>query len=167
MVAYLHVTFGSCGVLQMVQQRYPQRPLLLVVDEGDADRYQLLELTHTKKSVFAMPTTYTILACLHASLAVRGWLNFDMITLPDLQRENFIKRLLANTTLQQATGLINMYLLQRTDNGQQLAILTTWQTRADWQKWHTATDSLLSEYETEASRYSLRRKQYHFAALSK
>jgi len=167
MTTYLHVTFGSQAVLQDIQHHHSERGLLLTVDAADKDRYQLLDLTNAQQSVFAMPTTYAVLASFHATLDIRGWLNFDLMTLPDLQRDNFMKRFRADADLQRANGLINAYLLQRTDNLQQVAVLTTWQTEWDWQRWHSSPSYLLNNYEKDAVQYSFLHKQYRFAAFMK
>ena len=66
--------------------------LLLTDDEEDKERYQLLEKTTNKKSIFMMPTTYEILAERGDTSDLRGLMNFTFITLNDMERDNFIRR---------------------------------------------------------------------------
>lgn len=51
MTEYLHVAFGSKAVLQNVRNEHLDHKLLMMVDDEDKSRYQLLEKTTNKKSI--------------------------------------------------------------------------------------------------------------------
>ncbi|MBA5962411.1 antibiotic biosynthesis monooxygenase [Weissella cibaria] len=167
MTEYLHVTFGSRTVLQDVRNQHLDHKLLLTVDEEDKERYQLLEKTTNKKSIFAMPTTYEILAECGDTSDLRGWMNFTFITLNDMERDNFIRRYQAYEEGMTEPGFISSYLLQRNDNSHQIVMLSTWNMKTDWENWQAKEDFPLRQYESSNSLYGLMRKQYSFAAFSK
>ncbi|AIG65290.1 antibiotic biosynthesis monooxygenase family protein [Weissella tructae] len=168
MTEYLYTTFGSEEVLQMVREANPERGLMLTVDDTDPLRYQLLDKT-TAKSVFSTPTSYEILSQTGKSKEIRGWMNFTFLTISDQERANFIRRWETFQThgFDQVDGFMSAFLLQRTDEPQQMAILTTWTLKEFWTIWDDETENPLTPYEAMASRYGLRNSQYSFAAFSK
>lgn len=167
MTEYLYTTFGSEAVLQSVREAHPTRHLMLTEDDADPLRYQLLEKT-TADSVFNTPTSYEILAQEGQVTEIRGWMNFTFITLSDQERANFIRRW--NTYqahgFDQVPGFISVFLLQRTDEPNQLAILTTWTLKEFWTIWDDEAETPLTMYEAVPSRYGVRHSQYSFAAFS-
>ncbi|MDY2521815.1 antibiotic biosynthesis monooxygenase [Weissella confusa] len=167
MTEYLHVAFGSKAVLQNVRNEHLDHKLLMMVDDEDKSRYQLLEKTTNKKSIFAMPTTYEILASRGETSDIRGWMNFTFITLNDAERDNFIRRYNAYEEGMDEHGFISSSLLQRNDNQHQIVMLSTWNMKSDWELWHAKNDFPLRQYESSNSLYGLMRKQYSFAAFSK
>lgn len=165
MTEYLHVTFGSKDVLQNVRNNNLERGLLLMSDDSDRQKYELLEKTTDKNSVFAMPVTYEILASHGGTDELRGWMNFTFIRLNDLERDNFIRRYRASKQDIETPGFISSYILQKTTNAHELVILSTWRLKENWSDWQESTDFPLHRY--EHAQYNLYRKQLSFAALAK
>jgi heme-degrading monooxygenase HmoA len=139
------------------------------MQDDDHSRFQLVELTDNEKSAFSAPTTYRVLDHFGADDDIRGWMVFTFITLNDIERDNFIRRYDAfiNETDMHDQGAIASYLLQRTTNDHDLAILTTWQTKEKWDAWYHDERFPLHRYEDPNSGYNLRRVTYSFAAFSK
>jgi len=164
MTEYLYTTFGSEEVLQSVREKNPDRVIMLSVDDNDPKRFQLIEKTN-KPSVFSLPTTYKILFETDVSSDIRGWMNFTFITMPDQERDNFVRRCQSYLAENAASvsGLIDAYILQRTDNPNQLAIFTTWTLKEYWTIWMEDSVTPLTQYQAMASKYGFRNSQYTFA----
>ncbi|KRN31700.1 antibiotic biosynthesis monooxygenase family protein [Weissella halotolerans] len=169
MPEYLHTTFGSKEVLTAIRNQHLNQHLLLTVDDADPYRYQLIEKTSDSDSVFTTPTSYEILSEQGETAELRGWLNFHFITVPEQGRANFIRRWNAfqERDFTGVAGFISSYLLQRVDEPQQLAVLTTWTMKDFWLVWQADNQSPLKDYQTEGNRYGLRDAQYSFVAFAK
>ena len=135
MTEYIHETFGSRVVLQNIRNQNLQRELLLMRDDADSQRYELLEKTTDEQSVFAMPTTYKVLSSHGETEELRGWMSFTSITLNDLERDNFLRRYNNETFDIGTQGFISSYVLQRIDNNHEIVILSTWQLKKNWTDW--------------------------------
>lgn len=169
MTKYIHTTFGSREVLSALREKHLDRPIHLSVQDDDRSRYQLIELTENSKSVFAMASSYRVLDATGDDETLRGCMMFTFITLNDQERDNFIRRYHAFNRQAEPNidGAIASFLLQRTDNDHEIAILSTWQTKEKWAKWHNSASFPLIRYENPNSRYNLRRIAYTFAAFTK
>jgi heme-degrading monooxygenase HmoA len=169
MTQYIHTTFGSRAVLNDVRNQHLDRPLHLSVQDDDHSRFQLIELTENEQSAFSAPTTYRVLDHFGDNGDIRGWMVFTFITLNDAERDNFIRRYHAFISQNNLhlDGAIASYLLQRTSNDHEIAILSTWNTKEQWQSWHNDAAFPLHDYENPNSAYNLRRVSYSFAAFSK
>lgn len=165
MTEYIHETFGSRAVLQNIRNQNLQRELLLMRDDSDRQRYELLEKTTDEQSVFAMPTTYKVLSSHGETEELRGWMNFTSLALNDLERDNFLRRYNNETFAIGTQGFISSYVLQRIDNNHEIVILSTWQLKKNWTDWQANSNFSLKRY--EHSQYNLRTKQLSFAAFTK
>lgn len=165
MTEYIHETFGSRVVLQNIRNQNLQRELLLMRDDADSQRYELLEKTTDEQSVFAMPTTYKVLSSHGETEELRGWMSFTSITLNDLERDNFLRRYNNETFDIGTQGFISSYVLQRIDNNHEIVILSTWQLKKNWTDWQENSNVSLKRY--EHGQYNLRTKQLSFAAFTK
>lgn len=165
MTEYLHVTFGSRTVLQEVRNKNLERELLLMNDESDPEKYELLEKTTDKNSVFTVPVSYEIISSHGDTDELRGWMSFTFITLNDLERDNFIRRYKSTSIDTEVPGFISSYILQSTTNSHELVILSTWRLKKNWTDWQSSTNFPLRRY--EHSQYNLHRKQLSFTALVK
>ncbi|MCW0952722.1 hypothetical protein OIT44_01340 [Weissella ceti] len=168
MTEYLYTTFGSEEVLQSVREANSSRNLMLTVDDTDPLRYQLLDKT-TESSIFNTPTSYEILSQHGQAQEIRGWMNFTFITLSDQERANFIRRWETYQAhgFDNVSGFMSGFLLQRTDEPSQFAILTTWTLKDYWTIWDDETETPLTIYEASPLRYGVRHSQYSFAAFTK
>lgn len=168
MTEYLYTTFGSEAVLQNIREENPTRRLLLTEDDTDPLRFQLIERTEGD-SIFSSPTTYEVLSHFGETKEIRGWLNFTFITLSDQERANFVRRWerYQNHGFDNVSGFMSAFLLQRTDEPNQFAILTTWTLKEFWTIWDDETETPLTMYEAVPLRYGVRHSQYSFAAFSK
>ncbi|KRN76317.1 antibiotic biosynthesis monooxygenase family protein [Weissella minor] len=169
MTNYLHTTFGSQKVLQTIIEQHPHNELLLTVDDQDQTNFQLLEQLPSETSVFETPVSYQVLAADGAKEGIRGWLHFTFLTLPSEEQQAFIKQWsnYQNQKLASVEGLITSELLQRTDERNQFAIMTTWTVRDYYTIWDTASQGPLKKYTDLASRYNVRKRSYSPAAFTK
>ncbi len=165
MTEYIHETFGSRAVLQNIRNQNSQRELLLMRDDADSQRYELLEKTENEQSSFAVPTTYKVLSSYGQTDELRGWMSFISITLNDLERDNFLRRFNNETFAISTPGFISSYVLQRIDNNHEIVILSTWQLKKNFTEWRLTSNFPLDRY--KHSQYNLRSKQLSFAAFSK
>ena len=165
MPKYIHTTFGSREVLSALRNKHLERPIHLSLDDSDSSRAQLIELTEDPKSVFAMPASYRVLSSMGADEDLRGWMVFTFITLNDKERDNFIRRYNAFISEGNLHGGLSSFLLQRTNNDHEIALLSTWRTKREWEEWSDDASFPLHRY--EGGGYNLRRSTYSFAAFTK
>ncbi len=167
MTKYLHVTFGSKAVLQNIRNTYSNRTLLMAQDERDALRYQLIELTEHEDTVFAAPTTYTIMEEYGDTQDIRGWMHWTFITLNDMERDNFLRQWHNWTTHDVANrhGWLSTRLL-KVANSDDFVFLESWQRREDYFNWTVTNQASIQNLTGNASHYNLRENNYHFAALT-
>lgn len=167
MTRYIHTTFGTREVLNEIRSKHLDRPIHLSIDDSDHLRGMLIELTDDSKSAFAMPTSYKVLSSAGADEELRGWLMFSFITLNDQERDNFIRRYEAFLSQGNLHGGLSSFLLQRTNNDHQLVLLSTWNTKEQWEAWSQEDDFPMKRYEGANASYNLRRASYSFAAFTK
>lgn len=163
---YIYTTFGTKDVLQIIQQRYSNRPIYLTIDLDDHEHFQLIEFSKDNKSPFSSGVQYVVLFKQRQSLDLRGLMDWNYLTLNDDEREHFIMRVKTwMNNLQETNGLINMFLLQVAD-GFDYAILTTWNTEKQLQEFKPKIDEFLKSFKYSSSVHH-REKKFQFTKYLK
>ncbi|MBM7617739.1 heme-degrading monooxygenase HmoA [Weissella uvarum] len=169
MSTFLHTTFGSQKVLQQIRAEHPDQVIMMVSDDQDQSNFQLLEQTHDEQAPFSSPVSYQVLDQQKQTDEIRGWVHFAFFTLPESERGTFVKQWsqYQDDAFVGTPGLVNSELLQRTDDWNQLAILTTWTMREYYTIWQADNQSPLQRYEDYGNRYGNRNSSYSPVALTK
>ncbi|QIL50506.1 hypothetical protein G7084_03755 [Weissella coleopterorum] len=161
---YLYTTFGTKEVLQTIQQQHPDRPIYLTFDRDDHERFQLIEYSKNANSPFNSGIKYEILLSQKKIIDLRGMMAWSYLTLNDEEREYFILRTKAwMDGLNSLNGLINICLVQ-VASGFDYAILMTWKTEKDFQKFQPKRDDFFKSFQYNSGVH-LRSKEFQFAKL--
>ncbi|ANZ61738.1 hypothetical protein AYR62_04280 [Secundilactobacillus paracollinoides] len=135
MISQLSITFGSKDVLEQVQAKNPDRPMLLLETTTSGEQLALLDVSG-QESVFASPVHYDIK--LHRGTTDWGrfvnFMYFDNLS-PDDQKVFNSKANHFVTTDEMPEGLHAIYFMKEEHNRSNNIILTVWDTSEDFAVW--------------------------------
>lgn len=151
MTNQISTTFGSMPILSNIQNKYPDRKLIMYSATNKPNTIMLLDQTN-EKSVFSSPVNFDILAKT-GNQNLNLFINFTTIFLGPEQQQVFDSKInLLMTDL--PYGMETIYSMHYQKDINRRVILTSWQNPSDFNVWkNDVIDKWKNTYKNSQSFY--------------